>query len=290
MEVITLSNEQLSISISTLGAELQSIWHHGRHQELLWQGDNRFWGRKAPVLFPFVGRFKDDTYHYSGHSYGMGQHGFARDREFEVLHARKEEALFSLQSDEESLQHYPFHFELQLGYRLEGNRLISSYRVSNKGADELYFSIGAHPGFFVPVAENGALNEISIRFEQEEQLQRHLLTSGLQNGRHLDMSPQPTTELPLHHGLFELDAIIFKHLKSSFLSLCHKEQPLIRLSLEGFPYLGIWTKVGAPYICLEPWCGLADSVAGQDDIQQKEGINRLDAGGVFERTFSLEFF
>lgn len=283
----TLENELMKVVIANHGAELQSIWLKKEEKELLWQGDDLFWGRKAPVLFPFVGKLKDDCFNYDGSTYPMGQHGFARDRVFELVHKDNTKLTFSLKSDTESRKIYPFEFELQISFALNANKLTTNYQVLNPADKPIYFSIGAHPGFNLAVNTLGELDNVVLQFEQAELLERYLLDSGLFSGKTELMAPTSQNELPLTHGLFAKDAIIFKSLKSKNMRLLQNEKEVLTMQFEGFPFMGIWTKAGAPYICLEPWCGLADDTTGQEDIRSKEGIESLDARKEFNRSFTI---
>lgn len=283
----TLHNDFLELSVSNLGAEWQHIIAKPTGQELLWQGDMAVWGRRAPVLFPIVGKVFNNQLTIAGKNYSMAQHGFARDKEFVVTKATKDELLFTLQEDEQSLQIFPFSFELSIGYRLRERTVDTLYTIKNTGTVNLPFSIGAHPGFVLPT---GRLEDYYIEWEQEEPLFRHLLQDGLFDGQTEKLSTEKN-RLYLSAVLLAKDALVFKELKSKYLVLRQKDSPFaIEVSLLGFPYVGIWTKLGQEqFLCIEPWCGLADKVGGQSSIAEKEGINQLAPNEAFERSFSTTF-
>jgi galactose mutarotase-like enzyme len=282
-----MENDLLAINIAPHGAELTSIRDIRTGFEYLWQADPAVWGRHAPVLFPIVGKVKNNALVVGGKTYPMTQHGFARDLLFTLVSETATSTWYQLQNDAQTLAVFPFPFELQLGYKLEGNTLHCVYKITNTGSDTLYFSIGAHPGFNLPVAD---LSQYHIIFEQPETAQRQLLSEGLFNGTQKPVFTTPT-HIQLSQSLFEDDAIVLQNLRSSKISLQHQHSNFrIDLQYEGFPYMGIWTpKNCEQYICLEPWCGHADYTGGHTDISTKAGIERLTAGAVFERTYSLTF-
>lgn len=282
-----MQNDRLQITVSPKGAELTSIRDVQTGFEYLWQADAIVWGRHAPVLFPIVGKVKNNTLIVNGNPYPMGQHGFARDAEFVLFSETPTSCLYQLKSNADTLAIYPFPFELLLGYELEGNTLFCHYKVINTGSEPLYFSIGAHPGFNLPVPN---LTEYRIVFDQNEIEERQLLSEGLFNGTHKPVLSAPS-HIQLSSELFNDDAIVFKQLISKTLRLKHQNSSFeIALEYNDFPHMGIWTQKNCErYICLEPWCGHADSINGHEDISTKEGIEKLEAGGVFERTYSLTF-
>ena len=282
-----LENDLLRIRIAHAGAELSSVWHKGNRKEYLWQGDPAFWPRKAPVLFPAVGKLKENSYTYAGAGFSLPQHGFARDREFSVLHKSDTAITFVLRSDEASMKAYPFPFELKIGYELEGTGLAVRYEVQNTGKSPMYFSIGAHPGFTCPLHDNEKISDYYLEFEEAETLDRHLLDEGLFNGRtERVMTDQKILELD--EELFAKDAIVFKDMRSSQMILKSKRSDYrLTFRFPGFPYFGIWKKPGAPFICLEPWLGIADSIHHTGEIEKKEGIIRLEAQEGFSVAYSI---
>jgi galactose mutarotase-like enzyme len=282
----TIENNSLLITISTLGAELKSIYAKERQQEYLWQGSPDWWPRRAPVLFPIVGKLNNNVYRVNGKVFSLPQHGFARDNEFVVGERGADTIEFVLKSGNELLQNYPFPFELRIRYSLEGPQLHVRYDVENKGSQRMYFSIGAHPGF--PLQSGETLSDYYIEFEKAETLDRHLLDEGLFNGK-TERVISNEKILSLNNDLFAKDAIVFKGMQSTWLFLrSRKSDYRLKFSCEGFPYFGIWSKPGAPFLCLEPWCGLADSKGFEGEFKDKEGIQALEAGMIFSRSFSIE--
>lgn len=283
----TLHNDFLELGVSNLGAEWQHIVDKQTGQELLWQGDAAVWGRRAPVLFPIVGKVFTNQLSIDGKSYPMGQHGFARDKVFELKNATADELEFSIQEDAQSLEIFPFDFELSIGYRLRERTIDTIYSVRNTGTVVLPFSIGAHPGFLLPT---GRLEDYYIEWEQEEPLFRHLLQDGLFDGQTEKLSTEKN-RLYLSAELLAKDALVFKNLRSSYLIVKQKDSSFaIKVTLKGFPYLGIWTKPGQEaFLCIEPWCGLADKTEGHSAIFHKEGIIALKPDETFEQQFTTTF-
>lgn len=286
-----IEDQQLSISIHPKGAELQSIYHKGHRTEYMWGGDPAFWGKHSPLLFPIVGTLKDNTYYYNGKPYELSRHGFARDREFSVERQSADAITFLLRSDEASLNVYPFIFELRVSYRIDAGLLTTTYEVTNPGKTPLYFSVGGHPAFKVPLAENTAYSDYYLEFGATEQAPRWPISKdGL-----IEREPLPLLnggrKLPLTKELFAKDALVFKGLHSTSVALrSDRTQRGLTLQFPGYPFLGIWAASGADFVCIEPWCGIADSVDSNQQFQGKEGINRLDGGDRFERSWTLNVF
>ncbi|SOE20845.1 Galactose mutarotase [Spirosomataceae bacterium TFI 002] len=287
-----LENESLKIWIKPKGAELKSITKKNTSQEYVWNADPLFWGKSSPILFPIVGALKNNEYHYNGKTYELGRHGFARDRQF-VLESKAENKLcFLLKSDEESLKVYPFDFELRIIYTIEErNELVVSYEVKNVGSKQMYFSIGAHPAFQVPLDEELSYSDYNLVFSEVENAERwHLNAAGLLTGQ-TELMDATLKTLPLHKDLFEKDALVFKGLKSETIELNSKNSRRgLKFKFKDFPYFGIWSVPKANFVCLEPWCGIADSADHNQNLTEKEGIISLAAGKVFTRGWSVQVF
>ncbi len=289
--MFTIEDKKLRVTIHPKGAELQSIYHKGNQTEYMWNGDPAFWAKHSPLLFPIVGTLKDNTYYYGDKPYQLSRHGFARDREFSVGVQTPEAITLLLRSDADTLAVFPFAFELRIGYQLTPEGLTTTYKVSNPAAEDLYFSVGGHPAFAVPLAAGTNYTDYYLEFDQEEKAPRWPISKdGL-----IEASPIPLLDdsktLPLTKELFAGDALVFKGLRSSAVRLrSARTERGLRLSFPDFPFLGIWAAPGADFVCIEPWCGIADSVNSNQQWTDKEGINRLEAGGVFERSWTLEVF
>ena len=286
-----IENSNLRVAINPNGAELDSIVHKQTELEYLWQGDAAFWGKKSPVLFPIVGSLKDNFYTFDNQKYSLPRHGFARDRTFSVEHHSAETATFLLVSDAESRENYPFDFEFRLHYALKDNTLSVTYDIKNTGKTDMYFSVGGHPAFRVPLVEGTNYTDYFIELKAPETAGRYPLSK---NGL-IELEPNPFLEkgdkIPLNPALFFADAVVLKHLKATEMSILSNKTPHgLKMTFEDFPYFGIWAAKNAPFMCLEPWCGIADSVNTTQDLTEKEGINKLRTDEDFKRTWTIEMF
>lgn len=283
-----LRNGNLSISISEKGAELRSLKLEGL--EYLWQADAKYWAKHSPVLFPIVGELKDGKYIFENMEYALSRHGFARDNIFDVQKISDSSAVFTLHSNEETLAVYPFKFIFQLRYEVNKDELSCTYIVKNKTDDTMYFSVGGHPAFKVPLNENLQYSDYSLSFNDDTVLNRFLLHGGL-IGDSVQALPLDGHELRLDPSLFYADAIVLKDLKSQQVKLHADKDPHgLTFRLEGFPYFGIWAAKDAPFVCLEPWCGIADNIHHDRQLIHKEAINQLGVGESWERTWSVKLF
>ena len=277
-----ISNSNLTAQINHFGAELFSL-KNNKKIESIWEGNPVFWGKHSPVLFPIVGTLKNNSYNYNGNEYQLSRHGFARDMEFELIEKSKNKAVFSLLSSEKTRKVYPFDFEFQIAYTLDKNRLNIVYKVINKNNLQMPFSIGAHPALALP----GDFEKYSIEFEKEESLEYHLLENDLISDKTKKLLVKNKI-VPLNYQLFENDALIFKSLQSNSLSILENSKPIVKVYFEDFPNLGIWTKKGAPFLCIEPWFGYSDTEKSSGNLFEKEGIQILDKNEIFKSQFSIE--
>ena len=288
--MIVLENEKLRAVISPKGAELQSLINKETGIEYMWSGDAAYWSKHSPVLFPVVGSLKEDTYFYKDKVYHLPRHGFARERIFLKDQVSLEEAVFSLSQDAETLAVYPFAFLLRLRYLLKENTLTCTYEVSNTGYDELLFSVGAHPAFAVPMVEGTAYADYYLQFNANEQLHRWKLEGGLIAAT-AEVLPAQNGILPLAHELFYQDAIVLKNMQSNSITLgCTKHAHGLHFNFNNFPFFGIWAAKNANFVCLEPWCGIADSVDHDQQLKNKEGIITLAANTNWHRNWMAACF
>ena len=278
--IITITNNKISASIDTLGAELIRLEKDNKNY--IWTVDETYWNKTSPILFPIVGRLKNDTYSTENKTYELPRHGFARNLEFQIVNQTESSVVFVLESNSETLKNYPFEFQLELEYKLVGNELIMKYSVENKLKATMPFSIGAHPAF---VIEN-SFSDYSLKFNQTEEFISYELDNEQFSNSFRKINSE-NGQINLNYSLFEKDALVFKHLKSNELILLNKNKPVLSVQFEGFPYLGIWTKPNAPFLCIEPWCGLADNVNHNGNIFEKEGINLLHPQEIFSRRIKI---
>lgn len=288
--MITLQNEKLTAVIANNGAELQKLVNNRTGINYMWSGDAKYWSKFSPVLFPVVGGLKEDTYYYKDGIYTLPRHGFAREKEFRAQQLSSTEAVFILEHDEQTLAVYPFAFTLKIRYRLNNNWLACTYEVYNPADDVLLFSVGAHPAFAVPLTSGTAYEDHYLEFNKAERLKRWKIKNGLIDS-HTEDLPTENGKLGLQHELFYEDAIVLKGLQSNCISLaCNKHDHGLNFYFNDFGFLGIWAAKDAPFVCLEPWCGIGDHVDHNQLLTDKEGINLLGPGETFSRTWSVECF
>ena len=277
-----LKNSILTAEIKHFGAELISL-KTNLNREYIWEGNSEFWGKHSPILFPIVGSLKNNSFHHNETEYHLSRHGFARDMEFELIEATENSATFTLQSSAETVKVYPFEFELQIIYTLDKNNLSIAYNVFNKGKSRMPFSIGAHPAF----ALANQFENYAIAFEKKESLDYYLLENDLTSNKTKKLGDN-NKKVPLAYELFEDDALIFKTIKSKSVTILENENPFLRVHFEDFPSLGIWTKMKAPFICIEPWFGYADTTENSGNLFEKEGIQILESNATFHSKFNIE--
>lgn len=286
---VQIENDYLIATIAEDGAELISLKSKKNNIEYIWQGDPAFWGRHAPVLFPVVGRLKDDQYTYENQTYPMGQHGFARDSLFEVIEHGAELVSLSLKSTKESKKIYPFEFELILSYVLEEDNLIVKYQVENTGNADMYFSIGGHPAFNVPLEQELTFDDYYLSFSPKKSRTQIPLAGPFADFEHKTLR-QTNTSLDLRRELFKEDAIIFETKGVNTFTIETDEGPhSISLSFTDMPYVGVWSPYPqeAPFVCIEPWCGIADEVNTTGNLVDKKGINKLVTADIFKTQYTL---
>ncbi len=284
---VTLDDGSLRLIVEPLGAEMRSLRHFASPVEYLWQGDQAFWDRRAPHLFPIVGRLKGDAFVRGGEAYTLGQHGFARDREFAVEERTATSATFVLHDDAGTLAIYPFRSRLTVAYRIVGGSVEIRYEVGNTGGDEMPFSIGAHPGFRCPLTDGERMEDYVIKFEHAETASRYPVENGLVS-RRSEPCLNGESVLPLGPRTFERGALVFKELVSRCARLVSRVSGRgVDLAFQGFTDFGVWSKPGAPFVCLEPWCGIADAPDATGRLEDKEGIVRLPPGSAFARAVTI---
>ncbi|AWG22329.1 aldose epimerase [Flavobacterium faecale] len=279
----TLENANLTVQIKSMGAELVSI-KDINNKEYIWEGNPDFWGKHSPVLFPIVGALKNDSYLCNGKEYKMSRHGFAREMEFKLIEKTNKKAVFSIESNATTLEKYPFAFELQIIYTLEVKNLHVGYKVMNHNDFEMPFSIGAHPAFALP----NKFEEYSLQFSDQESLAYHLLEDNLIADSTKELPLDNKNSVALQYSLFENDALIFKTIGSKTLSIIENNTAFLRVQYNDFPSLGIWTMVNAPFLCIEPWLGYADTIDTNGNIFEKEGILKLAANETFASQYTIE--
>ena len=276
----------LNIQVSNKGAELTSIKFNGK--EMIHDGKS-FWDRQAPILFPMVGRLRDNKTIINGKTYQIPQHGFAKDMDFELIEETGNKKLYKTKSNEETLKMYPFEFELYTEYEIEEDELIVKYKVINMDNKEMLFGIGGHPGFKLEMPQE----EYFFELEHEEERVEFMEVDGnyisnvpakniLENNKIINVKEES----------FINDAIMMKKLKSKTITLKQKkdDKKVLEFDFSQFPILAIWTMPKAPFVCLEPWFNTADKVVETGYFKDKEGIMSLKPNEEFKCEFSVKFF
>jgi galactose mutarotase-like enzyme len=255
----------------------------------MWQADSHVWPRHAPVLFPLVGRLKNDSYSYENKSYQLSQHGFARDLEFTLLQENKTQVVFELCSDEHTKQKFPFDFKFRIIYTLIDAVVDIKYEIDNISNGQLYFSVGAHPGFRCPLLPNETMADYYLQFERN-QFELTVLEGGLRSDLKRSLSI-PNNQLHIQSNLFDNDALVFEGGQINSVSLhSNINEHIIEMTCKNWPFFGIWSKKGsAEFICLEPWMGIADGTKSTGNLQEKTGIICLKPRSSFECSHSISF-
>ena len=285
----TLENENLKVEIDSFGAEIKSVKRKSDDREYMWCGDKKYWGRTSPVLFPFVGAPKNKEYRYEGKTYSMGQHGFARDMEFTLVKHNDDMLVMRLESDENTKKKYPFDFALELEYHLIDNEIKEVYRVINKDNVMMHFSIGGHPAFVTP--ENDAsMAGCKIRFDADR-ITYHLIGDYQLMARDEYELPLINHEYTIQEDSFEKDAFIIEGGQAGTVSLVKNEKPFVTVKFDT-PVFGLWSckSKNVPFVCIEPWYGRTDAIDFTGELKDREYSNHLDAGEVFEKSFSIFFY
>lgn len=281
-----ISDGNMTVKASDIGAELQSI--ELSDHEFLYDG-NGLWDRRAPILFPIVGRLQNNTYRYNGKEYQMGGHGFARDMKFSLACRTENSLTFMLTETAETLKIYPFRFVLTVKYEIVGDVLEVTYTVRNPDtASPLLYSIGAHEAYFCPMNEGKRFEDYCLEFETCETAKAFEVAPPLLSGRTYDFFDGSNT-VPLKYGYFDVDAIVLKEHRSTRLTLREKNGDTgVEVGFADFPFLGIWTKPGANFLCIEPWCGVCDTAGVSGELTEKEGVITLPPRGEKSVTHTIK--
>ena len=289
MALHTLQSGALRVIISDAGAEIMQIEDILTGRNSLWHGDSAYWGRRSPILFPIVGGLKNKTYKYAGREYPMSQHGFARDREFQMTEHNVDTIWFELKADEESLKVYPFRFRLEIGYRLEGRKITVMWRVANEDKKTMFFSIGGHPAFMCPIDGEGKQTDYYLLFDNKEPLSYGKLSvNGLleTEGHTLDIGGGC---MPITEHMFDEDALVIEGGQAHQVALAGPDKkPYLTVKFDA-PLFGLWSpaKKHAPFVCIEPWYGRCDRESFAGMLADREYGNELRPGKIFETEYTI---
>lgn len=289
MKKHSIENEFLKISVKETGAELCSIFNKENKKEYIWQADPNIWGSHAPNLFPIIGVIKDGVYKYEGKEYSVPKHGFIRYNEKIRLKERSEHQLvFEFLYSQETLEMYPFKFDFRIAFTLNGKSLEVNHHIINLDEKPVYFSLGGHPAFNILHFENEKIEDYSLGFDKKMDLDTYLLNEdGLVSSKTKSVL-RNDHKIQLTDHIFDNDAMIFKNIKSKHVDLISaRNGKILSVDYKDFKNLGIWAKPGAPYVCIEPWLGIADIEGTNQDLKNKEGIVRLAAENEFNADYTI---
>ena len=284
----SISNHSLQLVLSNIGAELQSIQKNGR--EYLWNGDPQYWPERSPILFPYVGRFTEGKYRLGGREYEMEIHGFAKKYPYRVAEQKEDSITFELRDHTETYQMYPYHFILQVTYRLQDNTIAITYRVFNASPDTMYFGIGGHPGFRVPLEEGLTFSDYYLEFSGTSCPERigHTPACFL-SGINQPFPLEDNRILRLYHKMFDEDAIVFRNMADEVTLKSEKGMRQVTVSYPNMPYLGLWhaPKTEAPYLCIEPWTSLPSRQNIVEEFRYKSDLIRLAPEKQYRNTWNI---
>ena len=284
-----LENSSLIIEVNEHGAELHKLFSKKHNLDFLWSGDSTYWGRKSPILFPIVGRLKNDETIIDDKLYNMNQHGFARDCTFKLIKSVKNSLTFSLIANEETKTRFPYNFELIISYELNANSIKVLWNVKNNDSKIMYFSIGAHPAFNVPFKKEENLADYYLAFKTKKAVKKYAMEIPYIKEKSKVKAPEYIFIKP---EIFKNDALIYNGVDELTLKSKNNDMALI-VSFKDFPFVGIWSpfysesKTMAPFICIEPWYGIADFVDSTNIFKYKLGVNKIEVGEEFYASYEI---
>lgn len=286
----TIKNSFLTVEVSDAGAELQSI-KAADGTEYLWQADPVYWEDKAPNIFPYVARMTEGKYTADGNVYEMKIHGFIKYMVLQMETQTTDSITFRLDSNEETKAQYPYDFTYRITYTLKENVLETTTRVENRGSGRMYFAVGGHPGFRVPLEDGLSFEDYDLEFSQTAHPYRVGFTETcFLNGKDEVYALKDGTKIPLRHDLFDEDAVVLKHMARQVRLTSEKGSRSVTVTYPDFPYLGFWhkPKSDAPYVCIEPWSALPSRDGIIEELSQQADLTGLDAGKTYETTWTIE--
>lgn len=285
----TITNDYLTVQIGEKGAQLYSIQDKDDH-EYLWQGDPKYWSDRAPNLFPYIARLTEGKYTLNGITYEMDIHGFAKDTVFDVEQVSESEIIFTIRDTEETRKQYPYAFEFRIIYKLEAQKLILNYYVKNDSTELMYFGVGAHPGFCVPMESGLEFNDYYLEFNHETPVKRVGFSEDcFINGEDKVFELKDGVKLPLHHDMFDDDAIVLVDMAKTVTLKSDKDNRAVCVTYPDMDYLGLWhrPKTDAPYICIEPWSSLPSRKNVIEDLATQPSLLSLEAGEEYRNQITI---
>ncbi len=282
MSDLIIKNDCLEVCITTKGAQIKSV---KSDKEYIWEANPEIWGKSAPVLFPICGTLKDNKYTYKGKEYTMQSHGFAPKMDYSVREHKQDCLSLYITDNEETIKSYPFNFDFEVKFTLNGTSLKVEYNVTNKGKDELYYSVGCHEAYACPEG----IEEYYLQFDKKLDLEEHTLEGPFMSGKTAPFA-KDCNIIPLTEKLFDNDSTCFKNMGAYSVTLKNKAGTRsVKVDYPDFDYFIIWHIPGAPYICLEPWKGFPDYTATDGDFTKKDGIIKVEAGQISKSEHTITF-
>lgn len=284
-----LENTNLIIETKNNGAELTRIYSKVLNKEFLWNGNNKYWGRQSPILFPIVGRLKDNETIINNNLYNMTQHGFARDMNFDLIEETQTCLTYKLSSNNETKKYYPYDFDLFVKYILNKSKIEICWKVLNKSFEDMFFSIGAHPAFNVPFDEKTSIDDYYLNLRSRDSINAYSLDKSFICTK---SKVESLESIDLNSEIFKNDALIYDNVNEISIN-SRKSNASISIEFNNFPFVGVWspyykeTNSIAPFVCIEPWYGIADCVNSDKNFKDKLGINKLSPNKIFEASYSI---
>jgi len=291
MSLRKIAANGITITVQDQGAELVSLKNTATGREYMWEANPKYWGKTSPILFPFVGGLKNNSYKYHGKEFQMSKHGFAREMEFALISQDENSIWFELTSNEETMKNYPFAFKLVQGYEVLNGTVKVLWKVYNKNEETMYFSLGGHPAFACPPDSSQKQTDCYIRFdlEQNEVVSTQITPEGLL-GPVKTSYPLMNGSMKITEDLFDEDALVIENNQTKTVELVDPNgNSYLRVSFDA-PLFGIWSpaKIQAPFICIEPWYGRCDATDFKGSLEDREWGNKLLPGEVFEAEYTIE--
>lgn len=286
---ITILNEFLKITVNDIGAELIEIKSVKTGNDYLHDGNPSWWKFHAPILFPIVGRNKDDLFKIDGKEYPINRHGFARNLSFVLEKLSDNVIRGTLSSDSITKKSFPYDFNLYVTYKLENNKIVTTFDIINSSEEKMFFGLGGHPAFKCPIKNGASFSDYYLEFSENETVKT--ATVNLENGYFTEEQADfliNENKVPLSYDLFSIDTIVLKNTKSNLVSLksdMYKEN--IVFDYTDFPFIAFWTKKDAPFICIEPWYSHSDYESFDSEHSLKEGFIYLLPKETFNASYSV---
>lgn len=289
--IYRIQNAFLRVEISSMGAELQSI-RSADGTEYLWQGNPKYWSGRALTLFPYVARLTENQYYLDGNCYSMRIHGLAPYTDFSCISQKQDCLVLEMSSTPETMEHFPRLFSFRVTFRLFDNRLETVYEVENQDNRTMYFGLGGHPGFNVPLVQGKCFEDYRLSCAEVcEPIQVGFSNTCFPNGEDCDFPLEHGRFLVLHHSLFDKDAVVLRNIPRDVTLECDGDPHSVTISFPQMPYLGIWhmPNKDAPYVCLEPWCCLPSRERIVEHLETQPGLLQAAPGEIYRNSWFMTF-